>query len=1355
MFKKILTTFLSCAIVTAIIPLESIAIVQDNINEQLIEQEVKSIESELEFDKENGAITKYIGNSKKVIIPDKIDNVEVKKIGPSAFSKNLEVEEIHLNEGLEIIGRQAFSSAKNLKKIEFSSTVKSIEEGAFISTSLDEVILNEGLESIERLAFSNITTLKSIRLPDSLKKIENQVFMKDINLNSEMYFGKNLEKVNNSLFKSAGDISEYKIASDGADLVIYDEVFTKNINYLKLPQNRLLKIASRAFLNTDKVVLDAGEIKVENINEIENELKKKVKVYSGFIVPIKDDYLNKEDLFVSTEIEWNLENLDLSKKSLEVEGKFKSIPDSEYEKYNLLGSRESTEKNLDRHTIKATLLLNNEAHDKWNEDDFIYDEFSYGISSGGKYFGIKGFSDKGMKKINNNKNLVIPGEVQIEEGGVVKTKKIEGIGRSAFSDKGIETVAFPSAEGRKKEFIIDMSAFNNNKIEKISIPSYVKAIDSFAFKKNRIKNIYIPGSVLKIGNEAFSENEIDNLEISDDVDSIQIDNYCFANNKIKEVHLPYSIFKLKEYVFINNPGVEKIEGKDNVGQVNLYTRNPKHLHTSSYIYPSEYQKFVLIGGDVNREELHTAIKEANNLDSREYNKESWDNFNLELIEIKEIFKNENSSQEDINRAKIRLANSINTLEGIAVNKKALREKINEIEKLNKELYTASSWKILNKEILTAKEIIEDQNATQEDVSMSVKGIEKAMKNLEISEEMKYDAEDFLFEGSIILGFSEKGEKKSKINKDLILPDRNKNGDEITEIGAKAFEVTEGVIMGNDIVESPNGLKSVKIPESVTKIGDSSFRYNSFETVILPEKLKEIGAVAFNGNQLIEVSIPDSVTAMGDGVFSLNKLKKIKFSKGMDKIPNGICSRNIFLEHIDIPNGIKVVGESAFVGAPLKEINIPKTVVEIQKKAFSAHRAEELVIPGNVKKIGKFAFEENVKFRYTTSLILEEGIEIIENSAFKSLLLKEVKIPKTLKELGKEAFKNNLDENKNEIVVKLITNNDKHLTLFEESKYHKIFYVEESIDTTLPSYPSNPSYPLEKVIMNERIAGKDRYETAVKVSSKYFKQSENVILVSNEKFSDSMVSANISKKLNAPILITNKNSIPKSTVEEMRRLKSKKVIMVGGVNTISEDVEKIIKENKLDVERISGRDRYETSIKIAQKYNNDAKDIYIVNGENIVDGLSVSNLSTKFGRPIILAKNSEISKEVIEYIFTNKIQKAVIAGGENSVGKEVKGYLSKYCTVNRIAGKDRYETSLKVAIEAYENPSKIFVANGDNIIDSLVIGSVVSNESTPMILVNSKNYNDIKTWIDKSKISKIIFIGGENSISKDLEKKLLN
>ena len=155
--------------------------------------------------------------------------------------------------------------------------------------------------------------------------------------------------------------------------------------------------------------------------------------------------------------------------------------------------------------------------------------------------------------------------------------------------------------------------------------------------------------------------------------------------------------------------------------------------------------------------------------------------------------------------------------------------------------------------------------------------------------------------------------------------------------------------------------------------------------------------------------------------------------------------------------------------------------------------------------------------------------------------------------------------------------------------------------------------------NTRLWGTDRYETAVKISQNGWKSgAEYAILASGEGYADALCATPLAKSKNAPILLTKQNSLNEDTLKELKRLGVKQVYIIGGNGSVSKEVEYKVKSIAKNIERIQGEDRYETSVKVAEKLGEN-DEIMLASGEGYADALSAAPVAAIKGIPIILTK----------------------------------------------------------------------------------------------------------------------------------------
>ena len=189
-------------------------------------------------------------------------------------------------------------------------------------------------------------------------------------------------------------------------------------------------------------------------------------------------------------------------------------------------------------------------------------------------------------------------------------------------------------------------------------------------------------------------------------------------------------------------------------------------------------------------------------------------------------------------------------------------------------------------------------------------------------------------------------------------------------------------------------------------------------------------------------------------------------------------------------------------------------------------------------------------------------------------------------------------------------------------------------------------------------------------------------------------------------------------------------------------------------RVAGADRIQTSVEVSKKYYESAETVIIANYEQFADSLSASALSKALKAPILLVKKDQLDSVVAQEIKRLGAKNVIVIGGEKSVDK-TKDSLSQY-NVRTIAGANRYETSAKIAQEVIKltGTKKAVIASGEVFADALTVAPLANKNNMPILLVQPNNIPKATQEVLKQ-IEEVIIVGGEKTISKEVENKLPN
>jgi len=127
-----------------------------------------------------------------------------------AFMECEHLREVVLNEGLQVIGKEAFDCCKSLTSITFPSTVISVDQSFFRCKSLKKVVLNEGLQSIGWKSFSDCPSLESITIPSTVVEIGQAAFCSCINM-KEVVFNDGLKKIGRASFSGCTSLESISL----------------------------------------------------------------------------------------------------------------------------------------------------------------------------------------------------------------------------------------------------------------------------------------------------------------------------------------------------------------------------------------------------------------------------------------------------------------------------------------------------------------------------------------------------------------------------------------------------------------------------------------------------------------------------------------------------------------------------------------------------------------------------------------------------------------------------------------------------------------------------------------------------------------------------------------------------------------------------------------------------------------------------------------------------------------------------------------------------------------------------------------------------------------------------------------
>ncbi|MGN0367805.1 MAG: leucine-rich repeat domain-containing protein [Wujia sp.] len=196
-----------------------------------------------------------------------------------------------------------------------------------------------------------------------------------------------------------------------------------------------------------------------------------------------------------------------------------------------------------------------------------------------------------------------------------------------------------------------------------------------------------------------------------------------------------------------------------------------------------------------------------------------------------------------------------------------------------------------------------------------------------------------------------------VSMDIVLPDTI-NGKTVTSLATK-------------YIDDKGNIASITIPETLINFGE--LNELSCEKLIIKSKISTIpDQFCYNNKEIREVVLPDTVEEIGMEAF-----------RG--------CNA---LETINMPSGLKKIGECAFGNCAIKSMSLPLGLTAIENLAFyDCNNLESITIPNSVTEFGTMRTDPS-GYWYADYGVFTD----CEN-------LKTVSLPSDLKELPKGTFQN--------------------------------------------------------------------------------------------------------------------------------------------------------------------------------------------------------------------------------------------------------------------------------------------------------------------------------------------------------------
>ena len=440
-----------------------------------------------------GVLTEVNGISETnnvVIIPNEVNNIEVKEIKKELFLNNTYIEKLVIPETVTTLGYRMCYGCTSLKEVILPDNISVIPDYAFEKcTLLEKINIPQSLVQIRNDAFSE-SGIKEFVAPDSFKEIWGYAF-KDC---------KNLEKVDLNKTTSIGDMS-FENCTKLSSIVLPNtlvELGTYVFSGCTLLNN--IKMPSNPIEITNTFIYGSGYY--NDTNNWENGIL----YLDNYLITTNNDLLNQQSINVkegTIVIAINaFTNNGKKLKSIVLPEGLKIIGSSAFSGLYSLSQINipSSVISIGNNAFGATDLYDNRSN--WENGGFYIDNW--------------------LLAVDNEKMT----EFSVKEGTV------------GVSDGKSDTSLFPTKA---------------TSISSLTLPSTLKYIGNRSFARLKITSLELPETLETMKEGAFMTCAfLESVNLEDCINLKSIGNQAFSNCAIKEITILSNVLEMGELIFNHN-----------------------------------------------------------------------------------------------------------------------------------------------------------------------------------------------------------------------------------------------------------------------------------------------------------------------------------------------------------------------------------------------------------------------------------------------------------------------------------------------------------------------------------------------------------------------------------------------------------------------------------------------------------------------------------------------------------------------------------------------------------------------------------------------------------------------------------
>ncbi|HFI0457403.1 TPA: leucine-rich repeat protein [Streptococcus suis] len=948
-----------------------------------------------------------IDSLKKVEVNSNIETSHYSNSWSSPFASS-PLTVITIKDGVTVVADRMFEGQSGITSLTLPSSLLEVRPYAFTGIGIESLSLPAGLQKLGTHSFARSSNLKSVIIPSSLVEGDGAfIDSKDL-VNISLAPG--TTKIIDGLFRGTG-FTEFTIPEGITEIGANAFSDNENLTTITLPST-LRAIGANAFSNTSlkRIVLPPG------MKKIPDGLLQGTKV-EEFVIPEGVEEIGVQAFAYNPFL-----------KSVVLPSSLKKIGYGAFQNTGIEsitfkdGLVEIDDYAFSNTNLKSVLLPNSVTRLGGSAFSGISTLTSITLSEGLTEINVGTFSGTSLERV------ILPSAVTIIHDSafsrvsalkdIIFSDGLKRIERSAFEGTGLTDVTLPS----QLEYL-GAGAFATESLRSIHIPKSLKEAGTYywadgpfagasnlqkvtfeagtsqvvdnLFRGAHIESLDLPATIEEIGNQAFAYSALEKITLPDSIKEIGI--AAFYRTNLESIHIPDSVTEMGGAVFTESSRLKQAR----------LSASMKYIPESMFSHTSLSSIEIPIG--------------VERIDGA-----AFSNTKLSQVSLPEKLKEIGGSAfSGTPLTSISLPASLEKIGDSAFWQTSLKEVI--IPKTVKELgsYVFGNIATLKKAHVAKdfvggdgtfsgssleKVVFEEGRTTIPREFFANTGIKEVI----LPKELKVIGSG-AFLSTPNLEEIDLGEKLEELGREAF---RNSGlthitlPDSLTSFGYAAFA-------------DSSSLQSVRLPDTLTTVPEEAFRDTGLTSLTLPSSVNDIARDAFANAKISKIDFSTNLESIGDGAFRGNLFEKLELPKSLKELGYSAFSDNKNLTFLYINSDLEHdrYGSYYYNGSPFKHSNYSSDikslyvefkdgVTKIPAHLFAgAKQVIRVDLPEGLKEIGESAF-------YGTSIMKDESKESApkppanensdaekeqQNAPFDAVSMTRLELPDSLETIGNHAF----------------------------------------------------------------------------------------------------------------------------------------------------------------------------------------------------------------------------------------------------------------------------------------------------------------------------------------------------------------